>query len=341
MNILKKILQIIIFLNCQENCFSQTESIENLGFRFFNFTYKNEVVNLLVQSKKGDENIKKPLIIYLQGSLAKPLIINYPKKDNYKYSLAFPFNTEKIIQKYHIAVISKPYIPIVVNINDLDENYTYIDSISKKNPINFLKNDNLEYLTKRNIRAIEFLKRQNFVNSSKIILLGHSEGSRIAYEITKRKNNISNLIYLSGNPFGRYMNISQSIRASQDTSYLLKKDDAFSFWLEIVQNKTINNFEEGKDTYKSWYNYSKPYFDKFLKIRKPVFIGYGTRDDSSAFNDLYYFYTLLYEKKNFYVKPYVGLEHSFYKVNDDTTVNYDISYFDKVVDDFLKWLEQN
>jgi len=332
-----KIFLVLIFF--QINCYAQADNIEEFGFRKYSFEYKEELVNVLIQSKKGEENVKKPLIVYFQGSLARPLIINYPTNNNYKYSLAFPFNTEKIIEKYHLAVISKPFIPLIADINQLDKSYSYIDSTTSKTPIAFLKNDNLKYMTKRNIKAVNFFKKQKFVDSSNIILLGHSEGSRIAFEVTKRCNAISHLIYLSGNPFGRYMNITQRIRKSQNTESVLEKDDAFDYWIKILENKNVNNYEDGGDSYNSWFVYAKPYYNKFLKIKKPVFIGYGTKDDVSPFNDLFYFYVLLNERENFFVKAYLGLEHSFFEVKDDV-INHDVSYFDIVIDDILVWLEK-
>ncbi len=337
----KRFSFLFIFIIFQTICSAQEQDLEKLGYRTFSFKYKDEIVNILVKSKLGEEDTKKPLIIYFQGSLARPLIINYPQKDNFKYSLAFPFDTEKIIQSYHIAVISKPFIPVVANVNDLDENYNYIDSLTKKPPVNFLKNDNLEYIADRNVHVLKFIKKElPFIEGKKFTLIGHSEGSRIAYEVTKQSRSVSRLIYLSGNPFGRYMTILQRKRRAEGKYQVLEKDDAFDYWKKIAKNKDLNNYEEGGDTYKSSFAYSQPYFNEFLKFRIPVYIGYGTKDDSSAFNDLFYFYSLLAKKKNFFVKPFIGLEHSFYKVNDQT-VDYESPYWDFVIDDVMNWLEQN
>jgi hypothetical protein len=331
---------IIIYFLSFEDAFSQNESYEKLGFKKLEYKFEEENVSILIKSKKGEEHLKKPLIIYIQGSMARPLIINYPKDKNYKYSLAFPFSTDKLSENFHIAVISKPFIPCEVNIEDLDNSYSYIDPITHKNPLNFLKNDNLNYLTRRDEKIIKMLRKEDFVMPDQMILIGHSEGSRVAFEITKNKNNISKLIYLSGNPFGRYMNLVSSDRKQEKEVDLLKNDSVFYNWKKTVQNKEINNYQEGGDTFKSTYLYSQPYFEDFLKMKIPVFIGYGSKDDGAIFNDLFQLYAINQNKSNFYFKTYIGLEHSFYPVKDDGEVNHENPKIDNVFDDIILWLKR-
>lgn len=64
----------------QNNCYKD--------YRCFHTQYKNEDVSILVKSKMGEEEIEKPLIYYIQGSLPRPLIINYPDED-FKNDIAF------------------------------------------------------------------------------------------------------------------------------------------------------------------------------------------------------------------------------------------------------------
>ncbi len=305
--------------------------------RIFETDYKNEKIQILISSKKGDENIKKPLILYIQGSLARPLIINYPEDNNYKYSLAFPFDTKILLNKYHLAVVSKPFIPVTVDVDSLNKQFEYIQPKDKKIPVNFLKNNNLNYYKKRFKRIVNYLNSLSFVKKNNLIVLGHSEGSRIAFAISKQKP-VKALIYLSGNPFGRYMNIVQRNRLDEKDTDFLKKDRVFDYWKKIKKNKDKNNYELGGDTYVSWYLYSKPYFKKFLKIKKNVFIGYGTKDFSAPYNDLFKFYVLLKNKTNFNIQTYQGLEHSFYKMDETGKIHHDKSYFNLVIQDVLKWL---
>ena len=63
------------------------QKAENFGFRHLQTTYKNDTVDILIKSLKGEEQIKKPLLLFCQGSLPIPLIIKYDengKKGIYK-----------------------------------------------------------------------------------------------------------------------------------------------------------------------------------------------------------------------------------------------------------------
>ena len=69
------------------SAFGQTKTAQDFGFRHIVFNYKNESVDILVKSKKGEENIPKPIFLFCQGSLPIPLII-YDGKESFG---TFPF----------------------------------------------------------------------------------------------------------------------------------------------------------------------------------------------------------------------------------------------------------
>jgi pimeloyl-ACP methyl ester carboxylesterase len=333
-----KIIFIFYCVLISQLVFSQISVLDELGFRCITFKYKDDNIDILIKSKKGEENICKPLIIYFQGSLARPLIINYPNDNSYKYSIAFPFDIENHLSNFHFAVISKPYIPIIANVESLDNQYVYIDSIKKLPPIKFLERDHLNYYTKRNNKVVKYMKKLLFVKE--IILLGHSEGSRIAFEVAKNSNDVKKLVYLSGNPFGRYMNIVQRERNNNNSNINTNNKDVFDFYLKILENKTIHNYEDGGDSFLSWFNYSIPYFEEFIKFNKKVFIGYGTKDDSSPFLDLLNYFVIINKKPNFTFKAYNNKDHSFYEVKKDGTIDYENQYFNIVLNDIINWIQK-
>ena len=118
---MKKLFLILFYLFFFFNCCAQNNIFDELGHRIFYFEVDKQIVTVLMKSKKGEETIKKPLILYIQGSMGRPLIINYPENKNFKYSIAFPFEIDNLIDKYHIAVISKPFIPYIANIGDSEK----------------------------------------------------------------------------------------------------------------------------------------------------------------------------------------------------------------------------
>lgn len=62
--------------------YGQSDRPENYGFRHFQTVFKGDTVDILVKSGKGEEQVKKPLFLFCQGSLPIPLIIRYDENGN-------------------------------------------------------------------------------------------------------------------------------------------------------------------------------------------------------------------------------------------------------------------
>lgn len=84
----------------------------------------------MVKSQKGDELQRKPIFLFCQGSLPQPLI----KKDGDEAYSVFPFKTDSLEIDYHIVIISKPFIPLVVEAKTLGHNFIYEDPKTGKAP---------------------------------------------------------------------------------------------------------------------------------------------------------------------------------------------------------------
>jgi hypothetical protein len=110
-----KILLKILFVLFATNLFAQEEIIEALGFRHIQTVYKNDTVDILIKSKEGEADIPKPIFLFCQGSLPQPLI---KYSDEMAFNV-FPFITEKLCEDYHLVIISKPFIPIVSDVQQL------------------------------------------------------------------------------------------------------------------------------------------------------------------------------------------------------------------------------
>lgn len=201
-----------IFLTTQ--VFAQKNKAKDFGFRHLQTIYKGDTVDILIKSKKGDELKRKPIFLFCQGSLPQPLI----KKDGDKTYSVFPFKTDSLEIDYHIVIINKPYIPVISEVKDLGENFMFIDSKTKKTPLEYSKRNVLDYYVGRNIKVINFLEKMTYVDNSKLIVAGHSEGSTVAAKLALKCKKVIHLIYASGNPFGIIMAMIGQDRAIEDDS---------------------------------------------------------------------------------------------------------------------------
>ncbi len=325
----------IIFICFVFNSFGQ-KMPEDFGFRHIVYTYKTDPVDILVKSKKGEENIKKPLFLFCQGSMPQPLI----KYDEIGMYGVFPFNPDSLSEKYHLIIVSKPYIPVIANVHTLSSDFMYVDSTGYPSK-EYSDRNLLSYYTQRNISIIKYLLKQEWVSATEVVVAGHSEGSTVAANMAAKYKKITHLIYSGGNPMGRIMSIIGRNRAiEKDADKMRFGEEDFEYWKQVVNHKNSLDNSHG-DTDRATYEFSYPPIKHLEKLKIPVFVSYGTKDYSAPFNDYLRVEIIRQGKKNFTFSAYVGTEHNFFPVTKDNQPNYDIFNWDNVANDWLKWLLKN
>lgn len=332
---MSKIINLLLLL-LTTSTFGQTKVPEDFGFRHIVVKYKTDNVDILIKSKKGEENVPKPLFFFCQGSLPKPLI-KYHEKDIYG---VFPFNTDSLSQKYHLVIVNKPFIPVIADYKTLSSSFNYVDSTGKF-PKEYSDRNLLSYYVPRNVAVVKYLQKQKWVTKTQLVVAGHSEGSTVAAKMAADYKKITHLIYAGGNPLGRIMSIIGQSRASE--TYEDSKnfgEDEIRYWEAVVKNKNDMDGSQG-DTHKATFEFSQPPIEYLEKLKIPVLVSYGTKDWSAPFIDFMRVDFIRQEKRNFTFHPYVGTEHNFFPLTADNKPNYDIFNWDKVATDWLKWLDEN
>jgi hypothetical protein len=325
----------LIFLLIAVSTFAQNKTPEDFGYRYISLYYKKDRVDMLIKSKKGEENVNKPIFFFCQGSLPQPLI-KYEGKSAYG---VFPFNPDSLSEKYHLAIVGKPYIPVIADIATLSNNFTYVDSAGK-----FVKEytdrNLLSYYVDRNLSIINYLQKQKWVSSSQLIVAGHSEGATIAAKMASKSKKITHLIYSGGNPMGRIMTIITQNRANESyTDTTSAGEQEINYWKEVVKNKTDMDGTYG-DTHKATFEFSDPPITYLSKLNIPVLVTYGTKDWCAPFVDFMRVDFIRRNKQNFSFLPYVGTEHNFFPLTADNKPNYDIFNWDNVANDWLDWIRK-
>ncbi len=67
------------------------------------------------------------MFLFFQGSLPQPLI----KYDEQGRFGVFPFDPDSLTIDYHLAIINKPYTPLIAERKLLQEDFTYVDSTDR------------------------------------------------------------------------------------------------------------------------------------------------------------------------------------------------------------------
>lgn len=329
----KIILIFVLFANI--SCFAQKRTPEDYGYKHISYNYKNEIVDILIKSKSGEENIEKPIFLFCQGSLPQPLI-KYNGDEIYG---VFPFNPEILTDKFHLVIISKPYIPIIADLKTLHNNSLYLEADGNF-PLEYSKRNLLDYYVNRNISVLKYLLKKNWVSSSMLVVAGHSEGSTVASKMALKNRKITHLIYASGNPMGRIMTMISQNRANESfEDNISLGEEEIKYWEEVVKNKNDMDASQG-DTNKASFEFSNPPILYLEKLKIPVLVTYGTKDWSAPFNDFMRVDFIRKRKPNFTFQPYVGTEHNFFPLNKNDEPNYEIFNWDKVAEDWLNWINK-
>ncbi len=311
---------------------AQDKKPEDFGFRYIRITFNGDPVDVLIKSRKGDEQKPKPLFFYVQGSLPQPLI-KYDDKGLYG---VFTFPTDSLSQNYHLVIVGKPYIPVIAHANTLANNFTYRNTKGLV-PMAYNERNHLDYYVSRNRHIIRYLQQQPWVSRKRLVLAGHSEGSTICAKMASADPGVTHLIYSGGNPLGRINSIVQQNRRRETDSTGTLTDEQFSYWEQVVLHpETV--FPEG-DSHKATFSFSIPPVDYLLRLSIPVLVTFGTKDDSAPFNDYLHTEVIRRKRRNFTFLAYPGTEHNFFPVKADGSVDYTVYNWDKVGNDWFRWLQ--
>jgi dienelactone hydrolase len=327
-------IYILIFFGALNITFSQVNIHEKYQFRHIVKLFEGDSVDVVIKSAKGEENIKKPIFLFIQGSLPKPIFL-FENDDIYE---VFPFNPSILTDRYHLVIIGKPYIPLSANVKNLGQNYSYIEDSTGKFPKKYSDRNLPDYYVNRNISVLKYLLKQDWVDDKQLVIAGHSEGSNIAARIAEKYSKVTHIIYASGNPYGRIATIISQSRSREnynDSNHYAEND--FKYWEETIKNKNDMDDSYG-DTFKATYDFSEPPIIYLEKLKIPVLVVYGNKDWSATHNDLMRIEFLRQNKKNFTFFPIIGAEHNFFPKDSNGKINYEEFNWDNVANYWKNWL---
>jgi pimeloyl-ACP methyl ester carboxylesterase len=337
---MNKLQKILISLFLVQISFGQNLSLINNEAIQFSLKQKKDTIDFIVVDTKTDE--KKPIFLFCQGSLPMPLFIKPEKARMWMFGGGVTnFDINEIKKYYHLIVISMPKTPVIVNEKYLNKSYCYIPDSNKPDEFDqdYVKSDYLENYEKRANEVLKFLKKQEWVDNSKLVVAGHSQGSKVATAVALNNKKVTHLGLFGANPFGR---IDQRIREYR--KYVEKKEMT---WDE-ADERTESMYQMLRDSYNAdllrkepyliaWKSFSKPSINDWLKIKIPTYLAYGTNDSAAELCDLVPLFYIQNSKTNLTYKRYSNLEHNFYEVDENGKANYDKENWNEVMSEFVKW----
>jgi hypothetical protein len=187
-----------LFLSVQS--WAQQKELRDLC-NVFNLPDGKDTTTFVVFGNQADLKVKKPLFLFRQGSQPMPIIHQY--QDGY-YMPVSPFRFRDYKGKYHFVMISKPGVRLIADSVYLDQYQKAMSNgdtsevyVSKK----YLQNNYREKYVEQCDRVIDFLVKQPWVDSNKVVFCGGSEGFTVGADLVGNRNkHITHAILFSGNP---------------------------------------------------------------------------------------------------------------------------------------------
>lgn len=330
-----KYLLVILFSCLLFRASGQSQLSPVHGYRHFQIAFQSSTVDILIASKKGEEDKKKPLLLFCQGSLPIPLIIKYRMNGVEQIFPVFVFNPDSLSKDFHLVIIGKPGVPLEADESSLNKDLAFRDT-SGKFPSDYTSRNLLDFYVSRNIAVLKFLRSQTWVSDKRLVVAGHSEGSTIAAKIASSYSAVTDLIYSGGNPLGRILSVIERNRAAETDSNKVA-EMTFDYWRTVVHDKESMDAANG-DTYKATYDFSIPPLEYLEKLKIPVLVCYGTKDAASPFNDYLRVDMIRKGKINFSFNAYIGTEHNFFPVKPNGETDFETFNWDRVAGGWRVWL---
>jgi dienelactone hydrolase len=305
------------------------------------------------QIKKAADNIdfividtvltqKKPVFLFCQGSLPLPLFVSDPKYGTFLIGGGVSnFDVKAIREHYHLVVISMPETPVTVPTSNLNDNYCYVPDSTQKTMLDmaFFKADYLENYVQRAQAVLRFLSRQSWVDASRLVVAGHSQGSKVAAKIARANKKVTHLGLFGANPSGR---VDQFVREARKKAERgdISWEEADQLMEQHYQNyKAIlqPDAEKTDPTALATRTFSEPMLDDWLALHIPIYLAYGTHDIVADQCDLAPIAFLQQGKNNLTVKRYLRMEHNFFEIGADGRAQYDKAHWAAVMQAFVDW----
>lgn len=291
--------------------------------------------------KIGDSLTPKPVIVWCPGSTPQPLLVQRADS-RYSYGCIPDCDWKSIASNFHIIVIGNPFVPPVVQENQLNDGWAYVTDTDNPHsyPQDYLKANHLDNYIRRGNAVIDYLYQQDWTTA--IYVVGHSQGSKVAVSLAQN-GRVRAVGALSINPLGRVDEFVRRARQQaiegkiSDEEAQKQIDQTYRYWQEVCDTPTKES-EHGEDSHKTTYSFSTPTLDILLSLNIPIYIAYGTRDVTARYCDLLPIDFIRAKKQGWKVVPYLNMEHNFAVVKPNGEVDWDDYHFPEVVNDFVQWL---
>lgn len=311
---------------------------------------KHDTINYHIYSK-GQIDKKKNILIFFHGSGGNPLFLqtikldtiqiveNGIKKNKVEKSIflntSVPFDLERIPNDYIFVLISKKGVPFSSN------NNAYVPSQT------FYENESLNYRVWQGDMVINDITKKMIKKPNKIVIIGHSEGSDVVAKLGHKNKEITHIGYWAGGANTQYYDFALFIQKEVQNGKKTQTEANKSLESLFTEIKNIENDPNNVqklwlgNPYRRWAQFTEPPIYNLLKIKKPLFVAVGGKDESVPIESslLIPIEFIRHKKDNLTFKIYPEYNHSFAIPPKSENDEWSWEWMN-VFEDFMKWVEQ-
>lgn len=230
--------------------------------------------------KTSDEAIKaehsQPLVVFINGSGAQSIFMRYQDK----VSVGLQGLLLRIVKgKARVLVVEKPGVNFL---DDLERPGSAIGASRE-----FLVEHTLERWTEAHVAAIESAWKLPSIDSTKTLVMGHSEGSSVAAVVAGRLDRVTHVGCLSGGGATQLFSLAQLAMSAQPNDKpgdaLRRRQSVYEGWAAVLQDPdSIEKFWMGHP-HRRWSSFVRHQSaDDLLRCRAKVYLVQGNRDTAEA-----------------------------------------------------------
>jgi pimeloyl-ACP methyl ester carboxylesterase len=285
---------------------------------------------------------KKPLLIFLEGSGNFPL---FYKSKNGRYGTGITLDYTKHSSDYHIAIISKPGIPFV-------DTLSYSESGRAYYPINSTYNKyySLKWRAQSASITIDYLMRKLQIDSTQVVIIGHSEGSQVAPAVAVDNSKVTHVVSIMGNCLNQLydfiiqerINVEKGITTSKESQQII--DSLYYEYDKIYSSPNSIDSTWYGETYYKWSSFTlKTPIEYMLELDIPIlYIGGGADQNQNIINmDFAKLEFMRKGKKNLTYKVFPDYDHFFQEhVKENGNLKL-IDRFQEVNNFIFNWVKTN
>jgi pimeloyl-ACP methyl ester carboxylesterase len=266
---------------------------------------------VLIHVTKTDNQTKKPLLIYMDGSGNYPL---FYRKSSGNYSTSIAFDFARYAKDYRIVFISKPGIPFSDSLH-----YESGKAFYPENEI-YNRHYSLQWRAGAASTAINFLLKEIPIDNKHIVVMGYSEGSQVAPMVAVLNRKVTQVVCLVGNAQNQLYDFMINARLDADRNKITAEegqqivDSLYQVYEKIYASPKATDKKWYGATYLKWSSFSQTTpLENMIKLDIPILYIAAGKDNNQTIIDMDYarLEFLRKGKTNLTYKVYPNSNHYF------------------------------